>query len=82
MNEEEYLSQRLEDQMGYYDRQSQRNQVYYKRTKFIEEVSRCSINIEESAKKFGYAALTSSTLLENTKATIRLLSGDAATFSF
>jgi hypothetical protein len=39
MNEEEYLSQRLEDQMGYYDRQSQRNQVYYKRTKFIEIVS-------------------------------------------
>ena len=39
MGEEEYLSQRLEDQINYYDRQSQKNQRYYKRTKVIEIVS-------------------------------------------
>jgi len=39
MNEEEYLTQRLEDQMGYYDQKSQRNQRSYKRTKVIEILS-------------------------------------------
>ncbi|KGJ87952.1 DUF4231 domain-containing protein [Colwellia psychrerythraea] len=39
MNEEEYLTQRLEDQMGYYDKKSQKNQSYYKRTKAIEVLS-------------------------------------------
>lgn len=36
MNEEDYLNQRLEDQINYYDRASQKNQRYYKRTKVIE----------------------------------------------
>lgn len=39
MTEQEYLSERLDDQLAYYDRQSQKNQRAYKRTKLIKIVA-------------------------------------------
>lgn len=36
MTEQVYLNERLEDQIQYFDRQSQKNQRYYKRSKIVE----------------------------------------------
>ena len=39
MNEEEYLENRLEDQLSWYSKKSQYNQYWYKRLRLIEIVS-------------------------------------------
>lgn len=43
MDEKAYIEQRLDDQIGWYDRKSQWNQRWFKRLRLIEIVCACSI---------------------------------------
>ncbi|HEC16464.1 MAG TPA: DUF4231 domain-containing protein [Sedimenticola sp.] len=43
MTEAEYIEQRLDDQIIWYDRKSQWNQLWYKRLRVVEIVCACSI---------------------------------------
>jgi hypothetical protein len=56
MNEEEYLENRLEDQINWYDKKSQHNQKMYKRLRLVEIIAASLVTfLAGIGHKFDYA---------------------------
>lgn len=56
MSPEEYINERVDEQIGWYDRKSQHAQKWFKRLRIIEVIAAVSIPFAAGLERFSYTA--------------------------